>query len=39
VVSGAGRTMGDGISTRFGMAGSAAIGDILITPLLHLLTP
>jgi hypothetical protein len=38
-VSGAGRMMGDGISTRFSMAGSAAIGNILITPLSHLLTP
>jgi hypothetical protein len=37
-VSGAGRTMGDGISTRFSMAGSAAIGNILVTPLLTLLT-
>jgi hypothetical protein len=38
-VTGAGRTVGDGISTRFSMAGSAAIGNITITPLLHLLTP
>jgi hypothetical protein len=38
-VSGAGKTMGDGINTRFSMAGSAAIGNITITPLLHLLTP